>query len=108
MFVFRFTKNGKFKRHICFVLILSMMFFFLCEGASTEVTARGVNALATWMIEHPLDDGTDELSTAGGVASPSELPTPPSPEMPALVAERCENLTVKTVKKVKRSIVFRN
>ena len=46
------------------------------------------------MIEHPLDDGTEELSTAGGVASPSELPTPPSPEMPALVAERYENLSV--------------
>ena len=49
------------------------------------------------MIEHPLDDGTEELSTAGGVASPSELPTPPSPEMPALVAERYENLSVKSI-----------
>ena len=47
------------------------------------------------MIEHPLDDGTEELSTAGGVASPSELPTPPSPEMPALVAERYGNRTVR-------------
>ena len=58
------------------------------SGASTDVTARGVNALATWMIDHPLDEGGEEMSPAGGVASPSELPTPPSPEMPALIGER--------------------
>ena len=45
-------------------------------GASTDVTARGVNALATWMIDHPIDDGSEEMSPAGGVPSPSELPTP--------------------------------
>ena len=52
------------------------------------MTARGVNALATWMIDHALDEGGEEMSPAGGVASPSEVPTPPSPEMPALIGER--------------------
>ena len=59
----------------------------LAAGASTEVTARGVNALATWMIEHPLEE-SDEISPARGVPSPSELPTPPSPQMPGLFSDR--------------------
>ncbi len=69
----------------------------MCPGASTEVTARGVNALATWMIEHPLEDemdGSDEIVPAGGVASPAELPTPPSPELPTLSADRCAALCI--------------
>ncbi len=59
-----------------------MLYIVIHTGASTEVTARGVNALATWMIEHPMEE-IDEPSP-GGVVSPTDVITPPTPEMPAL------------------------
>ena len=64
-------------------------------GTTGDVTAHGINSLATWMIEHPCDaEETGELvslTTSTTTGTPvSEPPTPQTPEAirPPLHRER--------------------
>ena len=61
-------------------------------GTGTEVTAHSINALATWMIEHPVE-AEDDMSVLTANSTPaSEPPTPQTPEVsrPQLHRERSD------------------